>query len=131
MFKNNILNAFVNQSFPNKCQTLNTILEECNPKELCSSFEIIVNCLFSSSKKISYICSNVPDFNYSSNIEPKVNWPLKLVNRSQHGIEYDCIFNFLNTNSIFWFTIFKLDHMGATFSIEANSLPVYIASLFS
>ncbi len=32
MFKNTILNAFVNQSFPNKCHTLNAVLEECNPK---------------------------------------------------------------------------------------------------
>lgn len=123
MFKNNILNAFVNQSFPNKCQTLNSILEECNPKELCSSFEIIVNCLFSSSAKINYIYNNLPDTNYSSDIEKKINWPLKLVNRSQYCLEYDCIFNFLNSNSLFWYTIFKLDHTGATFSIECNSLP--------
>lgn len=32
MFKNNILNAFVNQSYPIKCQILNSILEESTSK---------------------------------------------------------------------------------------------------
>ena len=33
------------------------------------------------------------------------------------------MFNFLNTNSIFWLNIFRLDNLGATFTIECSSLP--------
>ncbi len=109
MFKNTILNAFVNQSFPNKCHTLNAVLEECNPKDCCSSFEMIVNCLFSSTTKINYICT---ELGYSSNLEHRIAWPLKLVTRSQYNLEYDCIFRFLNSSSVFWLTIFRLDSMG-------------------
>lgn len=98
---------------------------------MCSSFEIIVNCIFSNSNAINYIYNDYSssDINNNnnlnrSNIEQKFNWPLKLVNRSQYSLEYDCMFNFLNTSSPFWISIFRLDNLGATFNIECNSLPV-------
>ncbi len=81
---------------------------------------MIVNCLFSDTAKINYICN---ELGYSSNMEHRISWPLKLVNRSQYNLEYDCIFKFLNSNSLFWLTIFRLDSMSFTFSLETSSLP--------
>ena len=52
------------------------------------------------------------------------NWPLKTINQSQNGYEYNCIFNFLNTNSLLWLSIFKLESIGALFSLNCTNLPV-------
>ena len=81
---------------------------------------MIVNCLFSSTTKINYICT---ELGYLSNMEHRIAWPLKLVTRSQYNLEYDCIFRFLNSSSVFWLTIFRLDSMGLTFSLETSALP--------
>lgn len=79
----------------------------------------------------SYLASDINNntSNNSNNYNIRGNeyrqvWPLKFIYRSQYGLEYDCIYNFLNTNSTFWNCLFKLDSLGPVFSISANSLPV-------
>jgi hypothetical protein len=107
-------------------------------KELFETFEFLVDFIFSSSflsnnssiGSFANVSSNADINNnrtvYQQNNEcvRLPNWPLKLTNRTQHGLEYDCMFSFLNSSSPFWQSIFKLDHMNATFTINCNSLPV-------
>ena len=74
MFKNNILSAFINQSFPNKSQSLNAILEECNPK-VKHSFLLLPLLLMP--------CLNV--LLYSRNYVPALSWLCSVCSRARRA----------------------------------------------
>ncbi|CAF0889215.1 unnamed protein product [Brachionus calyciflorus] len=143
MLKINLLNI-LSEPLPNKCNQLNTLLETSNLKDLYTYIEFIINFIFSNNQLKSNLNfydlhpveTNLKTQQHSLNLTNaptstlqnlyQTNWPLKLVNRSQYGIDYDFIFNFLNTNSIFWLSLFKLDEIGAVFRLPSSAFPLII-----
>lgn len=135
MLKINLLNILT-EPLPNKCQQLNALLESSNIKDLYTYIEYIVNFVFANNQfKSSVNFFDIPTSNTDTSPSKlnarslniyQSNWPLKLVNRSQHTIDYDTIYNFLNTTSTFWLCLFKLDSYGAVFRIPASSFPPFI-----
>ena len=58
------------------------------------------------------------------------NWPLKLINKEQNSYQHSCMFNFLNTKSIFWISLFKLENYGAIFRLPKSSFAPIFQSRF-
>ena len=116
------------------CYLLNFLIFNFNFQDLYTTFELIVNLIFTNSSHLSsdlqyaYV-SDLNNNNRSMNtsttnkLDPKTSWPFK-VTQQQHGFEHGYIFSFLNTSSIFWSSLFKLDSLGAEFSLPCASLPV-------
>ena len=101
-------------------------------KDLYTSFELIVNLIFNAnstinlSNEVNYASVNNSDVNNNRNTsrnELKTIWPFK-ISISQHGFEYSCIYNFLNTNSLFWSCLLRLESLNAVFNMPCSSLPV-------
>lgn len=134
-----ILNT-LNEPFPNKCQILNSILETCSMKDLYTTVELIIELIYSDnfshngnsnytnndySKANTFLTSDINNNNNNHrNFDIKSSsWPLKSINQAQSGYDYNCIFNFLSTNSLFWSSIFKLESVGAVFDFNCSNLP--------
>ena len=149
MIKLYVLNA-LSEPFPARCQILNSILETSNHKvnlnflnfsrekkclkfkiiilkDLSIAFEIIVNSVFNSN-----LSNDISDINNNRNInkyDSKTNWPFK-ISINQLGLEYNCIYSFLNTSSLFWSCLLKLESLNAVFSLPCASLPVINLSYY-
>lgn len=136
MLKLKLINALA-EPFPQRCQLLNHILDNAaSGKDLYVMFELLVDFIFTNSY-INGPASNgnliLTSFGSTEANRPvhealrPPSWPLKLLNRTnqqQYKVEYDCILQFLNSKSILWSAMFKLEQTGALFSISCNSLPV-------
>jgi len=96
-----------------------------------TSFELIVNLIFNTnstinlSNEVNYasVNSDINNNRNTSRNELKTIWPFK-ISISQHGFEYSCIYNFLNTNSLFWSCLLRLESLNAVFNMPCSSLPV-------
>ena len=124
MLKENIYNALL-EPFPNKCIIINSIIEVCTSmKDLITCFEIIVDCIFSNYSTINnntnrFFRSNIDlnnninntynNFQRNSNLKNISQFKLKLV--TKNSSEYDSVYQFLNTNSLMWSTMFKLEKL--------------------
>ena len=74
--------------------------------------------------EVSYASnSDINNNRNASRNDLTASWPFK-ISISQHGLEYNCIFNFLNTRSLFWSCLLRLESLKVVFSMPCASLPV-------
>lgn len=83
---------------------------------MSATFELIVNSIFGLDTGI----------NLTQNERNMIQWPLKLINKYTYQIEYNSIYKFLSTGSLFWSIIFKLSNLEINFKYSINLMPTYI-----
>ena len=80
------------------------------------TFELIVNSIFGLETGL----------NLSQNDKCLLQWPLKTINK-YNTVEYNSIYRFLSTDSLFWSILFKLSNLQVNFKYSINHLPSYIS----
>jgi hypothetical protein len=149
MLKLYVLNGLA-EPFPGKCQILNSILQTCSSKDLYTCVEILIDCIFVNyaTPNNQYYLSDINNNNgggsnaniglsrlyygnyaydaSSANECGKIaSWRLKTISRTTSiGSEYEHIYGFLCTSSPFWLSLFKLEAMGARYTLACSLLPV-------
>ena len=134
MLHSQLINSLF-KTFPFKCDDFEYILETTNNikvtprwfiktkdnnrlfKELSVSFELIVNSIF------GYDLTGLATL--TQNDQSLLIWPLKTINRFNRT-EYNSIYRFLSTDSLFWAILFKLSNLQINFKFSINYLPNYI-----
>jgi hypothetical protein len=146
MLKLYVLNGLT-EPFPSKCQILNSILQSCSSKDLYTCVEILIDCIFVNyaTQNNQYYLSDINNNNGGVNTNVSMNrlcgnygygvvnqseygkiasWRLKTTSRTNIGSEYEYIYSFLCTSSPFWLSLFKLEAMGARYTLACSLLPV-------
>lgn len=111
-----IINAHT-KNYPYRCKDLEAILLNTdNIRDLSTVFELITNIIFGYETEV----------NLSQNDRFTFQWQLKQLNYYDNKIDYDSVYNFLNTNSIYWSIAFKLVNIKANFKFSLNNLPLNV-----
>jgi hypothetical protein len=77
---------------------------------------LIVNCIFGLESGLNL---NLAE-------KQSLQWPLRTVTRADLRYEFEYIYEFLSTDSLFWSVMFRLTNLHINFKLPLNLLPNFI-----